>query len=58
MWDSRIKIRDANLKIAKSVKNCKVCQLTNMVANEKITSTQYLSTMPRVYEEMDFTEVK
>lgn len=30
-----IRIRDANLKKAKIIKNCKACQLTNVVANEK-----------------------
>jgi hypothetical protein len=32
-----IRIRDANLKTAKIVKNYKACQLTNAVANEKNT---------------------
>jgi hypothetical protein len=55
---SHIRIRDANLKIADIVKNCKACQLTNGVANEKNRGTEYLSTKPGVYQEMDFTEIK
>jgi hypothetical protein len=44
-----IKIRDANLKIAEIVKDCKACQLSNAVTNEKNPCTQFQSTKPRVY---------
>ena len=60
---SHIRIRDPNSKIAEIVKkqkqkqntqnNHKSCQLTNAVANKKNTNTQYWSTKPEVYQEMD-----
>ena len=55
---SHIRIRDPNSKIAEIVKNYKACRLNNMVANEKNRGTEYLSTKPGVYQEMDFTEAK
>jgi hypothetical protein len=55
---SHIRIRDANLKIAKIVKNCKACQLTNVVDNKKNPSTRYWSIKPGIYWEMDFLEIK
>lgn len=46
---ANIRIRDANSKIAKIVKNCKACQLTNAVANEKKPSSMFRCTKPRAY---------
>ena len=55
---SHIKIRDANLKIVEIVKDCKACQLTNAVTNERDPNNQYWSTQSRVYQKMDVIEIK
>lgn len=54
---ANITVKDANLKIAENVKNCKG-QLTNAVTDEKNADNRFRGTKPRVYWEADFLEVK
>lgn len=62
MWDlvrhANTKIKDANLKVAEIVKNCKACQLTNTVANQKNPGNRFRDTKPKAYQEIDVTEEK
>ena len=55
---ANIRIAGANSKIAEMVKNCKACQLTNIVDNEKNPDSWFRGTKPRLYWETDFTEIK
>ena len=55
---SDIMIRDTNSKIAEIIKNCKTCQLTNAVTNERNLDNSFRYTKLRAYWETDFTEVK
>lgn len=54
---SYIRIRDANLKIAETIKKCKACQLINAIISGKNHDTQYWGTKARVYWKVDFTVV-
>lgn len=54
---AHVRIRDANSKITEIVKDYKVCQLTNTVANERNSGYKLCGRRLRAYWEIDFTEV-
>lgn len=58
VYQSHIRIQDANSKKVEIVKNYNVCQVTNAAASKRNPIIQYQSTKPGVYQEMDFMEVK